>query len=58
MYDLTNRTPEEERLHWERQQRQIQAMDELDYQEGEYRPETTLDEQDMATVVFGGGRRK
>ncbi len=58
MYDLTERTPEEERLHQERQQKLIPVMDELDYQEGEYRPETTLDDQDIATVIFGGGRRK
>lgn len=58
MYDTSIRTPEEEQRLRERQQRMMSEMDELDYRPGEFRPETTLDDQDMATVVFGGGRRK
>jgi hypothetical protein len=58
MYDTSNRTPEEEQRLWERRLKLLPEMDELDYREGEYRPETTLNDQDIATVVFGGGRRK
>lgn len=58
MLDTSNRTPEEEERFREMQQRLIPEMDELDYRPEEYRPDTTLDDQDMATVIFGGGRRK
>ncbi len=58
MYDTSVRSPEQEEKERERQRKLLSQMDELDFQPGEYRPETTLDDSDMATVIFGGGRRR
>lgn len=58
VYDTSIRTPEEERLFKERQQRIIAQMNELDYRPGEDKPETTLDANDIASVIMGGGVRR
>lgn len=58
MYDTSVRTQEEEKRHQERQQKLIAQMDELDFRPGEYKPDTTLDDSDMSTVIMGGSRRR
>ncbi len=57
-YDVTIRTPEEERAFQEKSERLAKEMESLDYKEGEPRPDTTLTDEDMASVIMGGGGRR